>query len=103
MSAPDERDRPATDGAPVPTDRAGPGTDGAPDHDHLRDEANREEFAIRRLEAAMAAEERELEHEMHLFEEDEDATKRGIAAEWRKEHWGHEPERPPPWDREPPS
>ncbi len=88
MSTRDERDRTGTDGA---------------HHDHLRDEANREEFAIRRLEDVMAAEERELEHEMHLFEEDEDATKRSIAAEWRKEHWGHEPERPPPWDHEPSS
>lgn len=92
MSTYDHPARPRADRAPASTDR-----------DHLRDEANRQEFAIRRLEEAMAAEERELEHEMHLFEEDEEATKRRIAAEWRREHWGHEPERPPRWDHAPSS
>ncbi len=63
----------------------------------LRDEEHQAEFAIRREEASMAAEERELEREMSTFEEDEERTKRKIEAEWRKEHSGHDPERPPAW------
>lgn len=61
----------------------------------LRDEVNRIEFEISRRERAMAAEEREMERAMRAFEEDADQAKRWIRAEWRREHWGHEPERPP--------
>lgn len=61
----------------------------------LRDEENRIEFEISRRERAMAAEEREMERVMRAFEEDADQAKRGIRAEWRREHWGHEPERRP--------
>lgn len=45
----------------------------------------------------MQAEEREMERAMRAFEEDADQAKRYIEAEWRREHWGHEPERPPAW------
>ncbi len=45
----------------------------------------------------MTAEEREMERAMKAFEEDADQAKRYIEAEWRKEHWGHEPERAPSW------
>jgi hypothetical protein len=55
-------------------------------------------LAIRRGLSAMAAEEREMERAMRAFEEDADQAKRFIEAEWRKEHWGHDPERPPAWE-----
>jgi hypothetical protein len=62
------------------------------------DEERRAQAAIRRTLSAMAAEEREMERAMKAFEEDADQAKRFIAAEWRREHWGHEPERPPAWN-----
>ena len=46
----------------------------------------------------MEAEEREMERAMKAFEEDADQAKRYIEAEWRREHWGHKPERPPSWE-----
>jgi hypothetical protein len=63
-----------------------------------RDEEIRARFAIRRRLSAMAAEEREMERAMRAFEEDADQAKRYIKAEWRREHWGHEPERLPAWE-----
>lgn len=63
-----------------------------------RDEELRARFAIRKSLDAMAAEEREMERAMRAFEEDADQAKRYIAAEWRKEHWGHDPERRPTWE-----
>jgi hypothetical protein len=64
----------------------------------LHDEENREAKAIRRALSTMAAEEREMERAMAAFEEDADQAKRLIKTEWRKEHWGHDPEHPPAWD-----
>ena len=69
----------------------------------LRDEENREEFAIRREEAHLAAQERELEVEMKDFEDAEEQAKRQIEGEWRNEHHGHEPERQPAWHTSRPS
>jgi hypothetical protein len=46
----------------------------------------------------MEAEAREMERAMRAFEEDADQAKRLIKAEWRRERWGHEPERPPAWE-----
>ena len=66
---------------------------------HSHDEQIRARFAIRRGLSAMAAEEREMERAMRAFEEDADQAKRYIKAEWRTEHWGHEPEHPPAWER----
>ena len=57
----------------------------------------RGDFAIRNVLSAMAAEEREMERAMKAFEEDADQAKRYIEAEWRRENWGHEPERRPAW------
>lgn len=68
------------------------------DMSHLHDEENRTILAIRRSLRAMAAEEREMERAMRGFEEDADQAKRYVAAEWRREHWGHEPERLPAWE-----
>ncbi len=63
----------------------------------LRDEENQAEFAIRRETASMAAEERELQRQLDSFDDDEERTKREIEAELRREHSGHDPERPPAW------
>jgi len=70
------------------------------DRARLHDEDVRARFAIRRGLTAMAAEEREMERAMKAFEDDADQAKRYIEAEWRREHWGHEPERPPAWEGE---
>ena len=64
----------------------------------LHDEGIRARLAIRRRLSPMEAEEREMERAMAAFEEDADQAKRYIRAEWRREHWGHEPERPPAWE-----
>jgi hypothetical protein len=64
----------------------------------LRDEEARSELATGRALSAMAAEEREMERAMKGFEEDADQAKRFIEAEWRREHWGHSPERSPAWE-----
>ncbi|MGZ4230512.1 MAG: hypothetical protein ACXVVQ_03700 [Solirubrobacteraceae bacterium] len=66
----------------------------------LRAVENRERSAIRKRLAAMAAEEREMERAMRAFEEDADQAKRYIKAESRKEHWGHDSERPLAWEVE---
>lgn len=65
--------------------------------DRLRAERVRAEMAIRRRERFMAEEEREMEAAMRRFEEDEDGAERAIEAEWRRERWGREPERPVAW------
>lgn len=36
-----------------------------------------------------------MDRAMKAFEEDADQAKRFIKAEWRREHWGREPEHPP--------
>jgi hypothetical protein len=63
----------------------------------LEDEENRNEFAIRREERQMAAEERELEREMASLEVDEEHVKQEIEAELRREHMGLDPERRLGW------
>jgi uncharacterized protein involved in exopolysaccharide biosynthesis len=67
------------------------------DMSRLRDEANREEFAIRRLLRDMTADEHRLEREMQTFEEDEQAAEKTIENDWRAVHWGKAPERPSAW------
>jgi hypothetical protein len=71
--------------------------DGREELARLRDEEHHDEFARRKTEASMAAEERQLEREMKEFEETEERVEREIEDEWHREHWGHEPERPPRW------
>jgi hypothetical protein len=65
---------------------------------HLRDLEHRSEFAVRRGEEEMEELERALERRLKEFERDEQEIKRRIRAEWRREHHGHDPERPPDWD-----
>jgi hypothetical protein len=64
----------------------------------LRDEESRAQSAMRRRLSAMAEEEREMERAIRAFEKDADQAKRFIKDEWRREHWGHDPERPPAWE-----
>jgi hypothetical protein len=64
----------------------------------LREEVDRAERAVHQRELAMEAEEREMERAMKAFEQDADQAKRFIRAEWRTEHWGRDPERPPAWE-----
>jgi hypothetical protein len=67
----------------------------------LHDEETRSELATERALSAMAAEELEMERAMKAFEEDADQAKRFIEAEWRREHWGHDPERRAAWETVP--
>jgi hypothetical protein len=66
----------------------------------LRDEEQREYYAIRRTERRMAREARRLQRELREFDEDEAAAEHAIEREWRGEHFGHEPDRPPAWRRQ---
>jgi hypothetical protein len=66
-------------------------------HARLRAEELRQELAIGERERSMAREEREMEREIEAFDEAEEGAEQKIAQEWRREHWGHEPERPPAW------
>jgi hypothetical protein len=65
----------------------------------LRDERDRELFAIRRETKRLAREEAELEVELGDLAEGQDDAKRDIEEEWRREHWGHDPDPPPAWRR----
>jgi hypothetical protein len=65
--------------------------------DRARAEEVGEELAIRKEERGMAREERDLEREMKEFEDAEESAEKQIEEELRREHWGHEPERPPVW------
>ena len=56
-----------------------------------------EELAIGKEERQMAHEERELEREMRELEDAEEGAQKEIEEELRREHWGHEPERPLRW------
>ena len=70
----------------------------AEDIARLRAEEIHDRLEIRKTLSAMEAEEAEMERAMKAFEEDADQAKRLIAAERRKEHWGHDPERPLAWE-----
>jgi hypothetical protein len=65
----------------------------------LRDEEARERYAIRRAERRMTREARRLRQELQDFDEDEATAVNAIEAEWRAEHYGREPDRPPAWRR----
>ena len=70
-------------------------------HVRLRVEEIREEFALRDAEQRMAGEARPMERKLKELEEHEMAAEQEIAREWRHEHWGREPERPPAWEATP--
>ena len=41
----------------------------------------------------------QLSRESQALEQSEERAEASISEEWRKEHWGIEPENPPPWDK----
>lgn len=63
----------------------------------MRVEEIRAEFAMRADERQMSREEQQMEDEIRQLETSEKGVEREIEQEWRREHWGHEPERPPAW------
>jgi hypothetical protein len=65
--------------------------------DRLRASEVGEELAIGKEERRMAHEERELEREMREFEDAEEGVQKEVGEELRREHWGHDPERPLRW------
>jgi hypothetical protein len=65
--------------------------------DRSRAEEVGDELAIRKEERRMARDERDLEREMKEFEGAEERAEKQIEEELRREHWGHDPERPPVW------
>lgn len=56
-----------------------------------------DEHAVRDQERRMALVAREMEREVRQLEEAEKEVEAEIEEEWRGEHWGHEPVRPPAW------
>src|SRR3954468_5384462 len=65
----------------------------------LRDDEHRQLYMIRRRERGMAREARRLERELATLGYDEDRAERFLEEEWRREHFGREPDRPPRWWR----
>jgi len=61
------------------------------------DDENSNELAIRKAHRRMAHEERELEREMSALQHSEARAEHQIEEELLREHWGHQPERPPVW------
>ena len=65
--------------------------------DRSRAEEVGDELAMRKQERSMAREERELEREGKEFAEAEERAEKQIEEEWRREHWGRDPQPPPVW------
>jgi hypothetical protein len=65
--------------------------------DGLRGTEVGEELAIGKQERHMADEERELARELRELENAEEHAEKEIGEELRREHWGHQPERPLRW------
>ena len=63
----------------------------------LRAEETGDELAIGKAERLMAHEAQEMERELKEFENTEQRARHEIEGEWRREHGGHELERPPNW------
>lgn len=63
----------------------------------LRDQEDREQFAIHWEEQAMEAEARALEHGLDELRAGVNRAEHAIEDEWRTEHWGREPDRPAAW------
>ena len=63
----------------------------------LRDARNRERFALQRAVDEMAAEERGLDHGLHVFAAHLEVVEHDLDDQLRREHWGREPERLPSW------
>jgi hypothetical protein len=63
----------------------------------LHDQEDRERFAIRREERRLETEVRALEHGLDELRAGVDRAEHTIEDEWRKEHWGRDPDRAPAW------
>ena len=63
----------------------------------LKDRTNSERFALRRAERRMAASVHEMNGELRAFSARLERVELTLEAEFRVEHWGHEPERPVSW------
>lgn len=63
----------------------------------MRVEELGDEHAVRDQERRMALTAREMEREVRQLEDAEKEAEAEIEEEWRGEHWGHEPVRPPAW------
>ncbi len=74
--------------------------DGRHELDGLRGTEVDEELAIGKQERAMADEERNLAHELSDLEDAGESAQKEIGEELRREHWGHEPERPARWPKQ---
>jgi hypothetical protein len=61
--------------------------------DRLRDEENREEYALRREERVLAAEERVLERGLDALRLDEERTAGALVEDYRRQHWHKDPPR----------
>ena len=77
------------------------GTQIGVDHDHelvrLHQEEERDLFAMRKAQDQMSARERELSSKLRALGEREAQAEVSIEREWRREHFGHDLERPPAW------
>jgi hypothetical protein len=65
----------------------------------LRDDEYRELLLIRRRERRMAREARRLERELATLGDHQARAERFIEEEWRREHFGRDPDDPPGWWR----
>ena len=63
----------------------------------LRAEEIADELAIGKAERRMAREASDMGRELKEFEDTEQRAKHQAEEEWRREHGGHQPERPPYW------
>ena len=63
----------------------------------LRDEEDRELYAIRRAERALERGVRELAGGLDTLAKHESENETAIEREWQAECWGRDPERAPGW------
>ena len=79
------------------------GTQIGVDHDHelvrLHQEEDRNLFAMRKAQDQLDARERELASKLRALGESGTRAVVSIEREWRREHFGHDLERPPAWRR----
>ncbi len=77
------------------------GTQIGMDHDveltRLHQEEDRNLFAMRKAQDQLDAQERELASKLRALGESETRAVASIEREWRREHFGHDLERPPAW------
>ena len=74
------------------------------DHDHelarLHEMENDNLLAIRKIEARMGEQERELASKLRALGDSEARAEVAIERDWRREHFGLDPERAPAWRKQ---